>query len=216
MPEPYTDIVVLLPGIMGSELAQRGRPVWAATGGAALDAILTFGGSAQALTLLDGLGDSAPGEADQGGGVVATGLFSGIHVIPGLWSPNVGYGEVERRLAADLDLTRVQPDGPPGNYLPFPYDWRLSVRYNGRRLARAVDDVVTRWRAQGGPYAEARVSFVAHSMGGLVARWAIDREGAATYTRRLITLATPHRGAIEAVGRLVNGSRSGCGRSRST
>lgn len=207
--EPYTDIVVLLPGIMGSELAQRGRPVWAPGGGAALDAILTFGRSVQDLTLPEGVGDGAPGENDQGGGVVATGLFPDIHVIPGLWSANLGYGQMERRLADFFGLTRVRTDGPPGNYLPFPYDWRLSIRYNGRRLAQVVDDVVTRWRAQGGPYAEARVSFITHSTGGLIARWAIDREGAAAYTRRLVTLATPHRGSMMAVDRLVNGVEVG-------
>jgi hypothetical protein len=42
-------------------------------------------------------------------------------------------------------------------------------------------------------------------MGGLVARWYIEREGGAEITRKLITLGTPHRGALNALETLVNG-----------
>jgi triacylglycerol lipase len=39
-----------------------------------------------------------------------------------------------------------------------------------------------------------RLLFVAHSMGGLDARWAIAREGLAARTAALLTIGTPHRG----------------------
>jgi triacylglycerol lipase len=39
-----------------------------------------------------------------------------------------------------------------------------------------------------------RLVFVAHSMGGLDARWAIAREGLAARTQALLTIGTPHRG----------------------
>ncbi len=211
MTHPFTDIVVLLPGIMGSTLTQHGRPVWGASPGAAIEAVRTFGHSIKNLTLPAGIGDGAPGPKDEGGGVVPTGLFPDIHVVPGLWTANVGYGKLESWLVDTFDLIRVSPDGPPGNFVPFAYDWRLSIRYNGRRLANELGDVIDRWRAQGGPYADAKVVFIAHSMGGLVARWAIDQEQLATETRRLITLATPHRGSMMAVDRLVNGIHIGWG-----
>ena len=35
---------------------------------------------------------------------------------------------------------------------------------------------------------------VAHSMGGLGARWALEERGAAPYVRNLVTLGTPHQG----------------------
>ncbi|MGY2063866.1 hypothetical protein ACW9HQ_53960, partial [Nocardia gipuzkoensis] len=42
-------------------------------------------------------------------------------------------------------------------------------------------------------------------MGGLVARWCIEKCGIAEVTRKLITLGTPYRGAATAIDRLVNG-----------
>lgn len=211
MPDPFYDVLVLLPGIMGSTLRQHDKMVWAPTPGAASRAVATFGQSIKALTLPDGIGDEAPSDIDDGGGVVPVGLFPDIHVIPGLWTAHLGYGKLDAWLVSYFGLTRVTYDGQPGNFLPFPYDWRLSIRYNGRRLAREAGRVLERWRAQGGRYAEARLVFIAHSMGGLVARWAIDREGLAADTRRLITLATPHRGSFLAVDRLVNGVQVGWG-----
>jgi hypothetical protein len=136
---------------------------------------------------------------------------SDIHAIPGLWGAHLGYSKLEDWVGSAAGLTRVTPDGPPGNFLPFPYDWRLSIRYNGQRLAHEAGRILERWRAKKGRYADARLVFIAHSMGGLVARWAIDREGLAADTRQLITLATPHRGSFLAVDRLVNGVRVGWG-----
>ncbi len=48
-------------------------------------------------------------------------------------------------------------------------------------------------------------------MGGLVARWYLDREGGAEVTRKLITMGTPHRGSLFALDKLVNGARRGLG-----
>jgi pimeloyl-ACP methyl ester carboxylesterase len=45
---------------------------------------------------------------------------------------------------------------------------------------------------------EAQVDIVAHSLGGLAARYAIQRLGMAPAVRTLITLATPHRGTYAA------------------
>lgn len=63
----------------------------------------------------------------------------------------------------------------------------------------------------GGHYVDAQVTFVCHSMGGLVARWHIEHCGGAEYTRRLITLGTPYRGAAKALEQLVNGVHTGIG-----
>ena len=95
--------------------------------------------------------------------------------------------------------------------MTVPYDWRLSNRYNGRRLATIVEPALERWRAQGGPYTDAQMVFICHSMGGLVARWYIEKCGGAPLTRKLITLGTPWRGAAAALTQLVNGVRKGIG-----
>jgi pimeloyl-ACP methyl ester carboxylesterase len=132
-----------------------------------------------------------------------------IHVLPGLWTAHVGYGLLLSWLRATFGLIPVGQSGAAGNLLAVPYDWRLSNRFNGRRLGALVEPVLDRWRAQGGLYADAKVVFICHSMGGLVARWYIQREGGAEVTRKLITLGTPHRGALKSLEQLVNGVRKG-------
>ena len=72
-----------------------------------------------------------------------------------------------------------------GNLLPVAYDWRLSCRYNARRLGTIIEPALQRWRDQGGQYADAQVVFVCHSMGGLIARWYIEQCGGAEITRKL-------------------------------
>ena len=52
-----TDLVVVLPGILGSTLRQDGHLVWAPSAGSALRAIATFGGSVKRLELPAGIGD---------------------------------------------------------------------------------------------------------------------------------------------------------------
>jgi len=85
--------------------------------------------------------------------------------------------------------------------LEFAYDWRLSNDENARRLG---DEIKAKWFAGVPDNAdipeEARVSIVAHSMGGLVARCYIERNARPgyKYVRQLITAATPHDGAPEA------------------
>jgi hypothetical protein len=50
-----------------------------------------------------------------------------------------------------------------------------------------------------------KVIFLAHSMGGLVARYFIEKLGGWTDTRMLITFGTPYHGSLQALGFLMNG-----------
>jgi pimeloyl-ACP methyl ester carboxylesterase len=199
-----TNIVVVLPGIMGSTLGVSlgGAPaaanlIWAPTAGA-LQRAVTGTHGIRAFTLPDDLGDQ--GAPD---GVEPVSVMHDVHGIPGLWTLIKGYDP----LLALLERLgyRYARDGRPGNLLPVPYDWRLSNRYNGQRLATIVESALERWRDQGGRFAEARVDFVCHSMGGLVARWYIEMCGGADITGKLITLGTPWRGAAKTIDQLVNG-----------
>jgi pimeloyl-ACP methyl ester carboxylesterase len=208
-PSPIKDVVVVLPGILGSTLADKqGKLVWAPSGGAALRAIWTLGRSIQGLALEQGIRDNP---ADDG--VTPVSLMPDLHVLPGLWSWNIGYGALLRWLRSRFALVEALRDQPerPANLVTVPYDWRLSNRYNGRRLKAIVEPALERWRSQGGEFADAKLVFVCHSMGGLVARWYLDIEGGAELTRRLVTLGTPYRGALNALDQLVNGVRKGIG-----
>ena len=202
-----TDLVVVLPGILGSTLRHRGKLVWAPSAGSALRAIHTFGRSIRDLQLPDGIGDDHPDD-----GVEPTGLMPDLHVLPRVWTPIKGYDRLLARLRSiGYHESIDDPDAPPGNLLPIAYDWRLSNRYNGRRLTHLIEPALQRWRDQGGPYADATVTFICHSMGGLIARWYIEHCGGADITRKLITMGTPYRGSAKALEQLVNGARKGLG-----
>lgn len=200
-----TDLVVVLPGILGSTLRQDSHLVWAPSAGSALRAITTFGASLRRLELPAGIGDQHPGD-----GVEPAALMPDLHVLPGIWTAVKGYDELLARLRR-LGYREPGPVGPAGNLLPVAYDWRLSCRYNAQRLGTLIEPALRRWRDQGGPCAGAQVVFVCHSMGGLIARWYIEQCGGAAITRKLITLGTPYRGAARALGQLVNGAHPGLG-----
>ncbi|MET9693448.1 hypothetical protein ABZY81_34255 [Streptomyces sp. NPDC006514] len=197
---PVADLVVVLPGIMGSVLARDGREVWNHTLAVAGRHALGRLGELRNLALPSDIGDADPGD-----GVEAVGLVTGLHVLPGV-SAIDGYGP----LLAFLDK-RLGVSERNGNLLPFPYDWRLSVRLNARRLAARVEAALAAWRLRTGDPA-ARAVFVAHSMGGLVARYYLDVLGGDRHARRLVTIGTPYRGSVNALTSLHTGVAPGLGR----
>ncbi|MER6779733.1 MULTISPECIES: hypothetical protein [unclassified Streptomyces] len=188
-----TDLVVVLPGILGSRLADaEGRAVWDLSGPALLRGLRNFGGSVGALRLPKDTGDGDPGD-----GVVPVGLMPDLHALPGIWHPVDGYTDLLRWLERHFTLSVSD------NLLTFPYDWRLSCRYNAGRLKDRMGLELERWRASAPERREARVVFLCHGMGGLVARHYVERLGGDGITRRVITLGTPHRGSLRALADLV-------------
>lgn len=206
-----TDLVVVLPGITGSTLGVRGKDgspasanlIWAPSAGAVWK-LLTRGDSILKHRLPEGIGDAAPDD-----GVEPVALMPDVHVLPGIWTPIRGYDVLLAALER-LGYRRDNGANPP-NLIAFAYDWRLSNRFNGQRLGTVVEPALDRIRARGGEFADARVAFVCHSMGGLIARWYIEKCGGAEVTRKLITLGTPWRGATDALEQLVNGVKKGIG-----
>lgn len=130
--------------------------------------------------------------------------------------PRLALGQLDR-LRMDQGLP-IKPTGLLGmaygdliefmgrshDVLPFPYDWRNSVREAAARLADEVAKALDQTESRNQP-----VRILAHSMGGLVARamiadrpdlWRriLDRGG------RLVMLGTPNRGSWEIVRLLVS------------
>lgn len=197
---PVTDLVVVLPGIMGSVLAKDGHEVWNHTLAVAGRHALGRLNEVRELTLPRDIGDADPGD-----GVEAVGLIGGLHILPGV-SAIDGYGTLLAFLERRLGISERN-----GNLLPFPYDWRLSVRLNARRLAARVEAALTAWRSRtGDPTAQA--VFVAHSMGGLVARYYLDVLGGSDHARGLVTIGTPYRGSVNALTSLHGGVAPSLGR----
>lgn len=202
------DVVIVLPGIMGSELWKGDDPVWSMRPGSIIASILTLGRGINKVRLPAGIGDGEPDD-----GVEARSTISTLHVIPGLWSPIDGYDGLLNFLRGErfhlVERTQRQPDVMP-NLIEFAYDWRLSNGVNAKRLKAVADTALDQWRAQPG-FGDAKLVLIGHSMGGLVARRFLENEGGAADTRALITIGTPHRGAAMAIDALANGIKKGIG-----
>lgn len=202
------DLVVVIPGITGSILSRDGEEIWSTKPATLLAALATLGRGIRELELPADIGDEQPND-----GVEPTGLMPHMHFIPGLWTPIHGYDKLVGRLQNTCMRTRgQQPDRSSLNPVLFPYDWRLSNRYTARRLKQHVESALGRWRDSAPENRNAKIVFVCHSMGGLIARWYISKEGGAALTRKMITLGTPYRGAIKALTVLTAGPLPKLGR----
>jgi hypothetical protein len=189
------DVVVLLPGIMGSALAKGDEAVWDVSGGALGRALRTLGGSLRELTL--------ESDASTGAGVAATHVLRDAHMLPGLWKVD-GYSELSEFIQEKFEVS------PGENFFEFAYDWRLDNRISARRLETAARDWLANWTSPA-PGTQPRLILIAHSMGGLVARYFLECLGGWEYTKTLITLGTPFRGSVKALDFLVNGVRKKLG-----
>ncbi|MDP9422432.1 MAG: hypothetical protein M3Q19_06300 [Pseudomonadota bacterium] len=192
-----SDLIVVLPGILGSVLQKDGKTIWGLSFGSVIRNIFSLGRALDALKLPNGIGHDDPND-----GVRATSLMPNIHLLPGLWKID-GYSSLLGHLEDRFELRRPSAE-VPGNLIEFPYDWRLSNRLNGKRLANAVLPALDRWRTFSNNPA-AKMVFICHSMGGLVARSFLEDEAGAELTSKLITLGTPYRGSINALNALSNG-----------
>ena len=192
----FRHLVVVLPGIGGSVLERPpgpGRPaetVWDAGFGAIDDLV------------------RRPGRLDLGNApdLRPAGLIRSRQVLPGLTAIH-GYEKLRAGFAeqgATIDDGRSGVRVPGADVVFFPYDFRRSVAESAQLLAAEVHerlkDLVPSAR-------EGRVVVLAHSMGGLVARYWLGPLGGWPLCRALITLGTPHRGAPKALRWTVDGVR---------
>lgn len=194
--KPMNDVIVLLPGIMGSALRRHGKAVWALSGAAALRVLFSRGQSIRDLSLE--ADDSVKPVLDDG--VQVAGLMPDLHALPGLWKID-GYGAISKRIKSSFEVAEGE------NYFEFAYDWRRDNRAAAHRLRAESIGWLDRWRDSGHP--EAKLILVAHSMGGLVGRYYLEALGGHADTRALITFGTPYRGSVNALACLVNGVEKG-------
>jgi pimeloyl-ACP methyl ester carboxylesterase len=197
--KPMRDVVVMLPGITGSVLAKDGKDVWAITAGAAVRALFSLGRSINDLRLTE----DPPDVDDLGDGVTAPRVMPDVHLIPGLWKID-GYSKIAKAIQAGFDVE------PGRNYFEFPYDWRRDNRVAARRLARESHGWLDRWRESSGAD-DAKLVLIGHSMGGVVSRYFLECLDGWRTTRMLVTLGTPYRGSLNALGFIANGMKKEIG-----
>lgn len=196
---PCQDVVVFLPGITGSVLKKDGREVWGTDACAIWRAVVSGGGSFHELELPNGA--SASDTFDDG--IQTGGLVKDLHLIPGLWKID-GYSSACDKIVSDHKLVRGK------NFIEFAYDWRFDNRRSAKQLAERVHKVLRDWRVTSGND-NAKLIFVAHSMGGLISRYFIECMEGWKDTLALVTYGTPYRGAACALGYLSNGFSKGIG-----
>lgn len=195
MKEKMPDVIVLLPGITGSELRRNGEIVWGWSGRALLSNLLT-----QGRDYVDKLwvANDSPTADTLADGIEATRLLPDLHVLPGIWKID-GYGAVADYITSQFEVVEGE------NFFPFPYDWRRDCRAAAHRLRRQSQEWLEAWRTRSGQRADAKLILVAHSMGGLVSRYFLEVLEGWRDTRALVTFGTPYRGALNAVDAISNG-----------
>src|SRR5437764_5931485 len=116
------------------------------------------------------------------------------------------FSEQYQALFHDLKTCGFDESSSPPTLYVVPYDWRKSNALAANVLADSLDKAV---EEHGN---ELTLRIIAHSMGGLVARYYLEsgefskRQGFQT-VRELITLGTPHRGAPLALTAAVGQER---------
>jgi lecithin:cholesterol acyltransferase len=210
-------LVVLVPGIGGSVLAEPG----ASPGGTGRPAPVGAmarpapGGRARYSTtppgLIRALRSPSYLDIERYPQLEPTGLVHEVTVLPPLLTLP-GYQRLGAFLRTTFDDVVMDTYRPPApvhpdtDVLRFPYDFRQSVAVSAQRLAGAVTRALA---GRGTSVAGRPVIVVAHSLGGLVARyWLAVLDGWRTCAA-LITLGTPFRGAPKALDWLVNGAGTG-------
>ncbi|MGW3960080.1 esterase/lipase family protein [Amycolatopsis sp. NPDC005003] len=178
------DAVVVIPGIMGSELvdAATGDVLW---GLRRLGWYVRAWSSGHGLYPLRATQDELDGRV---GRVKATGLLRFPAFAP-LLAGLEPYTPLVKRIRRIVRDRRA--------VLEFAYDWRLPVTHNARLLAEAATGHLANWRTLSGR-SDARLCLVAHSMGGLLCSAMATISGAMDDVRTTITLGTPFGGAVKA------------------
>jgi triacylglycerol esterase/lipase EstA (alpha/beta hydrolase family) len=200
---PMKDMIVILPGILGSVLQKDGKDLWAVSGKAIWQVVTRSEETLQNLKLEQ----DDPIAEDLGDGIRATAVIQDTHLIPGLWKID-GYTKTARLITDHFNVTPGDiyndPVDKAANFYTFPYDWRRDCRVNAKILKRLIDMRLRRWRESSGA-ADAKVILMAHSMGGLVSRYYLEVLEGWRDSRALFTFGTPYRGSLNAVNFLANG-----------
>lgn len=220
--------VIVIPGLLGSRLRDpaSGRIVWGAFDGNAADPRTEDGARLVALPFSDMM--STPGAA-----VAVDGVLDRIRIrVAGIPIALRAYAEILSTLGVGGYRDEALGLGGQVDYgddhftcFQFAYDWRQDNIVNARRLMAFMREKRAFVQGEyarrfGVRDADVRFDIVAHSMGGLVARYAMlygDADLPANGTLppltwegarmmgRVIQIATPNGGSLDAFRALVDG-----------
>jgi pimeloyl-ACP methyl ester carboxylesterase len=196
--------VIVIPGILGTELinSKTGETVWPSA----------FRTSQEGLPISPNLAanrdDLIPGK------IVETVRLA--RVLPEVYV----YRDLLlalRRYAGyrDGDWNNPSADGYQDTFYVFSYDWRLDNVSNARELIRRINELKTKLQRP-----DLKFNIVAHSMGGLIARYAAMYGDAdlpagdgpiqptwlgAAHISKIVMIGVPNEGSTDAFASLVEG-----------
>lgn len=184
--------IVMVPGYMGSVLRSRktGEAVWLN----ALDLLLRR--RFNLSQALDAFFDQMRYPNDD---LEPVGIVDQIVFAPPLFKQEQ-YGRLLdwlRRQGYAIDPTAGSRSAGLAAYT-FPYDWRQDNRISARQLGYAIQG----WQER---HPGAQAWIIAHSNGGIVSRWYIEKEGGAEHVGRLFLMGSPWDGAPKSVQVMMQG-----------
>jgi pimeloyl-ACP methyl ester carboxylesterase len=198
--------IIIIPGVTGSELVNRttGEKLW--------PDLFPEDKEAMALPI------SSTTLSENRDDVVASRVIESARLIKIM--PEIGvYGALLKALENQGgyrrgDIDAPQPDGDRDTYYLFAYDWRRDNVESARKLAEKIAEIKQRTNRP-----DLRFDIIAHSMGGLIARYFAmygdadvlgDRQPrpdwrGAQSLRSLVLFATPNAGSMDALRSLIYG-----------
>jgi pimeloyl-ACP methyl ester carboxylesterase len=198
--------IIFIPGITGSELVDRttGVKLW--------PDLFPENKAALALPIAS---TTLSENRDE---VVASAVIESARLIK--FMPEIGiYGALFKALENQGgyrrgDIDAPAPDGDHDTYYLFAYDWRRDNVESARKLAEKIDEIKRRTNRP-----DLRFDIIAHSMGGLIARYFAMYGGAdalgqqqprpdwrgAQSIGRMVLFGTPNAGSMDALRTLIYG-----------
>jgi len=178
---PPKEPVLIVPGLLGSELGQPGRTYWPSLPDLVADPSDGF------MDILDLNPNGTPVD----GSIQAGGILSKIDYAFGSFDYSAGLIDSFKSAGYAVDQ----------NLFIYPYDWRLGVQQNADGLARKIQNVLNLTGAS-------KLNVIAHSLGGLVVKEYLA-DNAQSGIDNLVLAGVPNLGSAEAAHDLIFGSDLG-------
>jgi hypothetical protein len=183
-------ILVIVPGFMGSKLKNQssGELVWLNLYKLLNDPTRIGSGINKFLKELEYPNND----------LVPDGIIDQMVFIPPLFKQE-HYGRLTDTLEKLGYLKPGNHNSQESNYYySFPYDWRQDNRISAKQL----DTFIKKIHLQ---HENSQIWIIAHSNGGIVARWYIEKEGGKEWVNKLFLFGSPWDGAPKTLEILFNG-----------